>query len=229
MNNEIRKNILNDSDVLATTALSIFVSDFGVEALDWFPDTIKREMESLYGPLPDGTLNKLFTAVNIITSDSFFKDLTYFVEFCNFLNHGYSNDVVADVAEIAWAIVEAHILDPYPIPQSLYELFAPEVAAYIDRMLVHSGFYKSPRAFKLIGLDVDEVAMAIADYADDPELYDAFHTTVMLKTLAVDEAIVKRLDSLAIQLTQCGFQVDLSNYYAFLQPSRQPALSGNMS
>jgi len=206
MKNSVRSKVLKSDDCFTTTALSIFLDDFGVDALDWLPETINREMEGKYGALPDTTFNKLMVGIQLLTADDFYRVLKRFIGYVNIINHGHLDDFVADVGEISWALVEAKIIDdPSPV-KNPFDLFSSDVLGYIEVAFNDSGLVFPPKVFKEFGLLFTQKAQnALYTFSDNVDLFGLLYKTSQYHTTLVDASLEKTLNELRGQLVQCGF------------------------
>lgn len=149
--------------------------------------------------LPQVNVDKIMAAINILTSDSFYKRLPDFVVLCNVLADDQFNPLVfdpADSAEMAWAITEAMLLSP---PEG-DEPFTDEIRHYIGYMLAEEGLVNPP--------DVLQIAMyntrmrdPIAVDADDPEMYAAFYKSQQSKSEEITQMLRRQINELFSELS----------------------------
>lgn len=202
----IRKQILGSDECYATTALAIFISEFGWDALDWMPETIKREMESIYGRISPATFNRLMVGIQLLTSDDFYRLLKRFIDYTNILVHGHLDDLVADVGEIVWALTEAKIIDDPGRVEDPLRLFSSDVYQYIELAFNNSGLVFPPEIFKEFGLlFTDKAVNNLESFADNPPLFEIMHSVAQYHTELVNAAQLEKLKELQAQLVQCGF------------------------
>ena len=101
-------------ETFASVLLAVYLDRFGTEALDWDPTTATLEIEQEFDvDLPQDSLDKLMVAVQILTTDRFYKSLPDFITFCNVLSgDDYRPDMwdPADAEEVAWGVTEAMII-----------------------------------------------------------------------------------------------------------------------
>lgn len=216
----IAKKILLSDDCYATTALAIFVSRYGLAALDWFPGTIIKTLEKDYGDVPITTINKLMTGIEILTKDSYYKELDKFINFTNFLNHGTPDDYVADVSEIAWGLTEANLIDPLPPIKNPLEILSNEVYTYILALFENGGLVTTPDAFKIVGIFIDKKDDVLATFSDIPELYAGLYQTAQFRKGLVESYVDGKLNELLVQLAQVGFGSHSELVQALLNPTK---------
>lgn len=135
-----------DEESYATTLLTCLLDHYGEECLEWTAMTISLQVKDDFGvAIPKVNLDKVMAAIAIVTTDFFFTSVTRFVQLCNVLSGGEFDPTTfdpADVAEMAWGVSEALILDP---PSQTGETpFSAEIVGYIQYMLQEEGVIKVP-------------------------------------------------------------------------------------
>lgn len=199
------KNILQEAwtsrETFATVLLTLFLDRFGMEALEWDPSTVALEIEQEFDvDLSQMSLDKLMTAVHILTTDRFFKSLPDFIAFCNVLSGDTYNPGVfdpADAEEVAWGITEALLIAP-PDEQDP-EPFGDEIRAYIGGVLDKEGIINAPDVLR-IALRKARIAPSIQDFSDDPEMFSAIYDVEAGKTEDINQTIKTKTQILAAQL-----------------------------
>jgi hypothetical protein len=206
------KNILQEAltsrETFASVLLTLFLDRFGMEALEWDPATITLELEEEFDiKLPQLTLDKLLVAIQILTTDSFFKSAPDFIDFCNVLSGAtYRPDMwdPADAEEVAWGLTEALLISPPD--EGDQEPFTDEIRAYIGSVLDSEGLINPPDILR-IALRQVRVSPAIEDFSDDPEMFASIYEVERGKTEDINQTIVTKTQLLAAQLAA----LDLKN------------------
>lgn len=198
-----RKALLESEYCFATTAISIALDELGWQLLSWVPETIAIELQRLYGDLPLTTMNRIFAAQTLMTTDFFYKSWPTFVLICNTLFHGNADDSIADLQEIDWAVTEAQILNPQPIPSP--GLLSSDVKTYIELAINDAGLLRSPTILKLVGIDYDKTPEAYTAYASDPTFFSALQQNEAALREQYDLDVLNILRRLTVQLNQAGF------------------------
>lgn len=206
------KNILQEAltsrETFASVLLTLFLDRFGMEALEWDPATITLELEEEFDiKLPQLTLDKLQVAIQILTTDRFFKSAPDFIDFCNVLSGAtYRPDMwdPADAEEVAWGITEALLISPPD--ESDPEPFVDEIRAYIGSVLDSEGLINPPDILR-IALRQARVSSSIEDFSDDPEMFAAIYEVERGKTEDINQSILTKTQLLAAQLAA----LDLKN------------------
>lgn len=185
----------------ASTLLVLFIDQYGTEGLSWHPETIQAEIEDDYKLiLPQANFDRLLVAIQLVTSDAFYKSTPDFVNFCNILSGDTFDPTTwdpADCTEIAWGITEALLLSP---PEdSDEEPFSLEICAYIGTALDQEGIINPPDVLKIATRDHDPTAN-VADFSDDAELYAGIYAAQDDKTEQINSAVRVALARLTVQL-----------------------------
>lgn len=179
----------------------MFLDRFGVEGLQWDPGTITLEVEEEFDvDLPQASLDKLLVAINLVTSDAFYRSLPDFVMFCNVLSGDtYRPDMFdpADSAEVAWGLTEGLLLSPPEDDQD--GPFSDEIRAYIGAVLDQEGIINAPDVLK-IALRKANVSDAANEFSDDPDMFNAIYDVEAGKTAEVDNIIRAKVQMLLGQL-----------------------------
>lgn len=195
-------------ETFASVLLTLFLDKFGVEALDWDPATITLEIEEEFDvELPQLALDKLLVAIQILTTDKFFKSLPDFVTFCNVLGGDtYRPDMwdPADAEEVAWGITEALLISPPEDDDP--EPFTDEVRGYIGAVLDSEGIINAPDILR-IALRAARVSPNITDFSDDPTMFNAVYDFETGKTEDINQSIRLKTDLLIKQMAA----LDLKN------------------
>lgn len=199
------KNLTQDAwtnpDTFSVVLLTLFIDAFGTEALQWDPATIALEVEEeFHVELPQSSLDKLMVAIQILTTDRFYRRLPDFIAFCNVLDgEEYRPDMFepADAEEVAWSITEAALINP---PDDSEEAtFSDEIRAYIGTVLDSEGILNPPDILR-IALRAARVSPAVEDFSDDPMMFNAIYDLEAGKTEDINQTVVLRTKMLAAQL-----------------------------
>lgn len=190
-----------NKDTFASVLLTLYLDKFGTEALNWDPTTMTLEIEEEFNvDLPQLALDKLITAIQILTTDRFFKSLPDFIAFCNVLSGDtYRPDMwdPADAEEVAWGLTEALMI--YPPGDDEEEPFTEEIRAYIGATLDREGLINPPDILR-IALREARVSPSIEDFSDDPQMFSAIYDLEEGKRADIEQTIRERTTLLAAQL-----------------------------
>jgi len=202
------KEVLHSPDCFGITALCVALRQFGWEAHTWIPDTIIQRLEEEYDELPLTTLNKLFAALTVLTTDYYWTRPNVFIVVTNSLSTGVAEDeaIICDFLGTCWAIQEANLIFP-PDPQIL--TLSGNVLEYIKQLGLREGYLRAPKHLWAVGVGYDESQTALSAFAADPEFYRAI-VEVQQEILGqleadLDTVFTRLLD----QLTYLGFNNDI--------------------
>lgn len=188
-------------ETFSTVLLTLFLDRFGTEGLSWDPGTIAMEVEDEFNVhLDQGPLDRLMTAIQLVTTDRFYKSLPDFVAFCNILGGEDYNPEMwdpADAEEVAWGITEALLI--WPPDDDDKEPFNEEIRAYIGAVLDSEGIINPPDILR-IALRAARVSPSIDDFSDDPDMFHAVYDLESGKTEDINNTIVMKTQLLAAQL-----------------------------
>ena len=190
----------------ATTLLVLVTDVYGSEAFTWSAETLKLEIEDDFDvKLPSANLDRLMTAIAIVTTDAFNTSLPDFIQFCNILS-GDSYDPrawdPADAMEVAWGVTEAMLIER---PEG-DDPFSDEIRAYIGAILEIEGIITPPDILRLAMRDSDPGGMVDGEFSDDPEMFSAIYGFEKMKTDEIERNLRDGLTRLSHQLEQVPVQ-----------------------
>lgn len=194
-------------ETFGTVLLTLFLDKFGMEALEWEPATIALEIEEEFKvDLPQLSLDRLLVAIQILTTDRFYKNLPDFIAFCNTLDGEEFNPNTfdpADAEEVAWGITEALMLSPPDDDDR--EPFSDEIRSYIGAVLDKEGLINAPDVLQ-IALRRARISPSIDDFADDPEMFSAVYSLEEGKKEDINQAIKLKMQLLIAQLSALNLE-----------------------
>lgn len=201
MSKSIMQEAWTSRETFASVLLTMFLDRFGTEALTWDPTTITLEIEEEFDvDLPQLSLDKLMTAIQILTTDRFYRSLPDFIAFCNVLSGDTYDPATwdpADADEVAWGITEALLI--YPPENDQAEPFTDEIRAYIGAVLDSEGLINPPDILR-IALRTARVSPSIGDFSDDPTMFNAVYDFEEGKKEDINQSIRLKTKLLAAQL-----------------------------
>ncbi len=206
-NRAFERALLASDESFATPLFLLVMDRYGPDALEWAPETIRLELEEDYSlELPKVTLDKIFAAITIVTTNYFYKDVTRFIELCNILaGDDFQPDEFdpADAEEILAAVTEAMLL--WPPDESEENKFSEEIVEYIRQVLGEEGIVK-PFDVLQIGLNPDLASKLNTDYADDPEMYSAMWSSQEGKTAEMKATYLENMQELLSQISSLSLE-----------------------
>lgn len=197
----IMQEAWRSKETFATVLLTMFLDRFGTEALEWDPATIALEIEEEFDvDLPQLSLDRLIVAIQILTTDRFFKRLPDFIAFCNVLDGDpFQPDTFdpADAEEVSWGITEALLISPPEDDDP--EPLTDEIRAYIGAVLDSEGILNAPDILR-VALRMVKMSPAMKDFSDDPEMFSAIYDVEAGKTEDINQSIRFKTELLTEQL-----------------------------
>lgn len=201
MPKKLMQEVWTSKETFGSVLLTLFLDRFGTEALEWDPSTITMEIEEEFDvDLPQLTLDRLMVAIQILTTDKFFKSLPDFVTFCNVLDGDvYAPDTFdpADAEEVAWGITEALLISPPDDDDP--EPFTDEIRAYIGATLDKEGIINAPDILR-IALRTARVSPNMEEFSDDPMMFNAIYDLEAGKTEDINQSLRFKTQLLVAQL-----------------------------
>jgi hypothetical protein len=199
---------LTGEGTYATVLLTIFVETYGTEGFTWSPETIQMELEEDFNiRLPQANTDRLLTAINLLTSDDFYRSLPDFINYCNILS-GDTYDPrsfdPADSVECAWGITEGLMLSPPDDNDD--EPFSEEIVAYIGKVLDDEGIINPPDVLRIAVRDTDH-SQAVSEFSDDPIMFNAIHDFETSKTEEINRVIKQHVQRMGAQLEALPLRV----------------------
>lgn len=197
---KLNGSLVSSPNTFGTTLLLIAVNEYGMECLEWRPETLHMQMVEDFGvTMTQSAIDRLMAAVMIINGNDFYQSLPTFIDLCNVLSGSLLNPEVFDPAdpyEMGWAITESAILHP----PGAEEEFVPEIKAYIAATLNEYGISEVPRVFSAF---VDQSELQNFDqsvFNDDPALLQAAYSMRTENSRDVDNAVQNALKELSQQV-----------------------------
>jgi hypothetical protein len=200
-------------DLYGTSLLALLLDQWGTEALEWDPETIRRELADEFGvSLPPAAEQKLQAVLTILNSDGFYRDVMVFQHVCRALcgqESDFQQFEPLEPHEAAWGVFEASLLqDPESVPQ-----LDEQVCRYVGLILSEHGLHQKPRSLKF-ALFPKEEAKNHADQASgesgpagaddlvgsDPAIFQAFYRRNAEDTKSIDDLVRSNFQVLLGQL-----------------------------
>lgn len=223
---QILQETFTSDKAFTTTLLVTLVDKYGTESFEWAPDTIEAEINDDFDiRIPRPNMDRIMAGINLITTDSFYKSLPDFVNFCNVLA-GDSYDPQlwdpADPTEIAWGITETALLAP---PEDDDDApFSEEITAYIGETLNDYGILTPPNVLKLALRDSDPLPFVVGEFSDDPIMFHSIYQLEAEKTADIDKSVTNGLLALIVQLESLPLRNgSAKNIADIIRQSFQPA------
>lgn len=184
--------------------LGIAVRAFGLECLDWEPETLKLELTDQFHVTPNSTvMNQLNAIITMLKSDLWEKDPVVFNNVAQALDDGavsMQGFIPASPSEIAWALTEYTLVDRPesmdPPSESIENKLSEDVKAYIGFILKNSGV----RPNGIFAFLKDKYDFDYTAWAEDPILTQAMYTMTEGNYQEVEDFLHHNLQQASKQL-----------------------------
>lgn len=192
----------------APVLIGWFVRTYGLEALEWDPLTIEKEIEDDLGTEIDSDVfDMLMAAITAVTTDLVYLDVGVFDETVNAFNgDGLGEDMDSPTAfELASAVAQLYLIDPEPVLVKRGDsIWSPDIRAYARSVLDSEGITRSPRILDFVPSKAPSIQQT-----DEP---DPFYTQASIEEQAVkareiDHAIDGLVVLIVQQLADLGIEV----------------------
>lgn len=208
--------IINNPEVFATTALALLFHKYEEEVFTWDPITLTMEMRGAYGREPEEEIfDRIMSAINVLTNNSFFVDLDAFLNVCNALNFGVTMSnmwVPADLDDVLWGVTEVRMLLGEDYNE---EDFSHDIRRYVGFLLQQEGINKIPSVLTFAEMD-GIVEDTYESYGGDAVMEKAFWDTQQEERDNLEKNNIKRLDLMMEQLSSLPIKSE------FLESLRKP-------
>lgn len=196
------RDVFRNQESFATTLITVFVDNYKTEGFTWSPETIEMEINDDFEiRIPRPNMDRLLTAINLITSDDFYKSLPDFINYCNILSgdtYDPRNWDPATAVEVAWGVTEGVLLSP---PDDNDENpFTEEIVSYIGKVLDDEGIITAPDILRIATRE-NPATFVNAEFSDDPLMYNSIYDLEASKTDAINAAVKQGLAALSQQLS----------------------------
>ena len=196
------RKALQEKNLLATPMVIGLLDVYGMEVLEWLPETLCLEIQDDFQvPLQEPLLSRVLTGFSLLTTDDFYKSLPDFVMHCNILSGDSFNPEMwdpADAGECAWGITEAMLLSPPEEDDE--EPFAPEITAYIGAVLDSEGIMTAPDVLRIAVRSQPDFDLGA--FAEDPELGGAVTQFENSKSEEINQLIMTGMQKMMSQLQE---------------------------
>jgi hypothetical protein len=166
-------NVLKDEEQLATPLALLVLDLYGLEALEWDPETLQMQLRDDYKVQISGTtLSRIYAAFAVITTDAFYHDVSRFIQLSRvFAGNDFDVDVFspAYLDEIMVALIEVFLLDPPEKPYPFHE----EISGYVAESMKSLGVMRP--VFLLREFFENPVEYAPTEREDDEEMFAAVY------------------------------------------------------
>lgn len=176
-----------------------------MEAVYWVPETIEIELNQSLGiEVPTLNIDKLNTAISILTTDRFFKILPDFLNFCNVL-FGYQLQpdilMLPHIDAVSWGVTEAILISPPDDVKNIKDAFDPEIEGYVQKLIEIEGLISPPYVLQEFMPDAAVNKLKIQqNFLDDVSMFQFIYEVNKGKSERINSLTVERLKNLFKQV-----------------------------
>ena len=170
------QTVLGDEDAFATSLLTIVLDTYGTAVLEWEPDTLWMGIAEDFGvTLPAVNRDKIQALLLVLTTNQPLVSVEAFNYVCNVLSGTEANFRSWDPLspeEALWGIYEMMLhIGIDRAPKEPPPEFSHEIRRYLGVILRDEGMFDPPDLLQIAEFDT---ANDIEQWADEPEMYNAF-------------------------------------------------------
>lgn len=201
------KDVVENPLTSPSLLLVIYTDVAGLEGLTWDPEVVRRTINGeCAANIPRENFNKLMAAINIATSDEYWKEVPSFVVLNNALYSGQFDPRVFDlatVAEFTVGLMESGLIWPVDIES---EISVP-VLEYMKATCDLEWFVIPPRLLQRLFPTLFTIRYDyLVEYKSDPLLYEAIFKKSVQKANEVDSEVYSRLTLSHQQASSLGLE-----------------------
>lgn len=145
------RDVYKDEKAPAFVLLGITLKKYGLDSLEFEPELLRDQIERDYSiDLPDLNMDKLQSAMIVMSTDHFYDDWRVFETCCHLFNNELVEaDVVnpLDAEDIAVGLAEATLIKASTLTDISELTFHDEIRAYAGRVFYDYGFATPPTIF----------------------------------------------------------------------------------
>lgn len=195
MDKRAAARVMIDESAAGSIMLAAAVDILTLDGLHWDPKVIKDTLESAFDvKLPPRNFNRLMAAINVATSDAYWKSVPDFIALNNALASGSINLDVFDPAtmeEISIGLAECHLIWPADSIEDEKEEFSVPVIDYINAVRRIEHFTIPPKIIQRMFGDKCPVWYEdLQIFSDDAVMYQAVYEAANEKAEAINEEVL---------------------------------------
>lgn len=137
--------LLEDYFASATSLNMICIENFGLEYLNWEPETVKSELYKITKSIPLINFDKIQAIATLLTTEQYYLYMEPFINISLVLNNEspeFERLLPLDGFQICWSLIEAKLNDPEETP------FSKEIENFIKMSFKFNGLQKTPEIIK---------------------------------------------------------------------------------
>jgi len=200
------KQVLEDENTFGTCLLAIFLDNYGTEAFEWEPDTIRMQIKDDFGAkLPLVNHDKLWSLIVALTTNQFYLSQEIFSQTCRALNGDeaeFDTFSPVDPEDLAWGVAEVVYNDP-PDPELGNAEFSHEIARYTGLILSNNGIIEPPKFLAFAEYTSENPVLDLETaFTDDADMFEAARKKQVDTRAYLEGYVQERMKQLWEQLQQ---------------------------
>lgn len=203
-----KAELLADPRAVGTALAAICMDEYGLDWLEYEPETLGDELGRLAGKqLPQTNCDKLQALTLLFTRDLFWKDIRAFTHTANALG-GTDLPVLftafdpPDPEECAWVVYEAFLNEPLDTGEQPVDRFSRDVLYYVGSILQDAGLLSAPAPIDFVPLPNAELSI----FADEPVIYETLWQVQDNHRRAISTYVEERTKLLLQQLSSLSLK-----------------------
>ena len=209
-----KHDLWHSKEGFGTSLLIACIDDWGTECVSWEPETLEMTIREKYGDVDEDSLQRLYAAISVMTSDMFMVDVSALCMICTVLDFERGADDMFEPAgldEVMWGLTEARMI----LGGLDDRKFSDEVRIYIGKLMDEEGLTKAPKTLEFATPKKGGPSPEV--FADLPELSQMFEEDQEVSKEALDEAAITKLNRLLDQINSLKLATsDMSEFRAIL-------------
>jgi len=200
------REVLEDEKSFGTCLLALVLDNYGTEAFDWEPDTLRMQLKDDFSAtLPLVNHDKLWSLIVAMTTNQFQLSAEIFSQTCRALNGDeaeFADFSPVDPDDLAWGVAEVVYNDP-PDPQLGNNEFSHEVARYTGLVLYNNGVLEPPKFLQFAEYPSENPVLDLETaFVDDADMFEAARQKQVDTKIGLEDYVKGRMVELMQQLQQ---------------------------
>lgn len=205
-----KNDLWKSKEGFGSTLLIACIDDFGLECLQWEPETLEITLREKYGDIDIDSLQRVLAAMSVLTSNMFTQDVSALCMICTALDFERTASdmfVPAGLDEIMWGLTEARVL----LGGIDDKEFSEEVRLYVAKLLDDEGLKRPPSTLKFAKKEADNLDLGVL--ADLPDLSAMFEEDQEMTKTELDNSAMEKLSRMMEQINSLNLHTsDLSDF-----------------
>ncbi len=197
-------SIVANEETEATILTAILINAFSTEYFDWEPETLRVEVEDLWGEIPEVNYDKIWAIVTLLTTDQTFHSPEIFANTMRVLSNNPASFDMWEIPtpdEIMWGFAECYLIDPEAIQH-----VSQEVKIFVKRALEEHGIWRVPKL--LMPVVETETGQTYPDgdlFSDDPDMFEMMSNKQNEDIVSLENYVREKINGVVDKVNNLGF------------------------